>query len=520
MGKEQPVLPILEKAWNATAKLLLGSEIGNLPDFDGWLSEFPEPMVYRKSGVSGKDVAYAVGKYCPDAKWLSLDEVDYSKKFEPLSINQLKDVDSIMQAVQEMVYYTGGVVLGKSGFVEKSSNVADSFYVYRCSRASDCKHIAHSSMVKQCEYVFGSSYMGRSRHCVRGLLNANCARTLEIWNADTSSDCYFGSNLRGCNEAMFSFNLWGKRHVIGNLGLEKEKYFAIKRKLLGEIAGELKDKKTFPSIGELVSEGAAIVPVMREKIAVEPTQAKNAAPIDGAFAKTTHLLFGKAYSPAEKYAAWLSRDMIVGITSGKSSVSGKPVFMGDFKPCGLYPENRLVTFDESMKIGGMAKAGESEAADLSLATLPALLGKVGYMTPEFRMGVGENIIECPVYEDASNCMRCYDATFSKYCAYCFWARDSEHLFGTSMAFSSSFCMKCYNSVRITRCFEVDSSSDCSGCYFCHNCENVHDSMFCFNVKNKRYAIGNVEVGPERLAAAKKMLLEWICRQLDGKQAVG
>jgi len=211
--------------------------------------------------------------------------------------------------------------------------------------------------------------------------------------------------------------------------------------------------------------------------------------------------------------------LIIGIVSHSSVISGKPVFMGDFKVRKLYPKDRLVTFDESKKVGEIRKANAEEVEKLALGNLPALLGKVGYMTPEFREGVGENIIDCPIYADASDCMQCHDATFSKFCAYCFWARDAERLFGTSMAFSSSFCIKCYNSDRITRCFEVDSSSGCSGCYYCHNCENVQDSMFCFNVKNKRYAIGNAEVGPEKFAAAKKLLCEWICKQLDSKQSV-
>jgi len=39
-------------------------------------------------------------------------------------------------------------------------------------------------------------------------------------------------------------------------------------------------------------------------------------------------------------------------------------------------------------------------------------------------------------------------------------------------------------------------------------------MFCFNIKNKSYAIGNVEVGKEEYAKVKKMLLAEIGRRLE------
>ncbi|MFA6530582.1 MAG: hypothetical protein WCT31_02540 [Candidatus Micrarchaeia archaeon] len=74
-------------------------------------------------------------------------------------------------------------------------------------------------------------------------------------------------------------------------------------------------------------------------------------------------------------------------------------------------------------------------------------------------------------------------------------------------------MNCYNSYRLARCFEVDTSEDCTGCYFIHNCENVHDSMFCFNVKSKRYAIANVELGREKYMKIKERIVNEIAGKL-------
>jgi hypothetical protein len=65
---------------------------------------------------------------------------------------------------------------------------------------------------------------------------------------------------------------------------------------------------------------------------------------------------------------------------------------------------------------------------------------------------------------------------------------------------------------------VDSSRDCADCYFCHNCENVQSGIFCFNAKNLRYAVGNLEVGREEFLRVKAMLLRRILPELEeGKQ---
>jgi len=86
-----------------------------------------------------------------------------------------------------------------------------------------------------------------------------------------------------------------------------------------------------------------------------------------------------------------------------------------------------------------------------------------------------------------------------------------------MAWKSSFCINCYNSNRLTRCFEVDASQNCAGTYFAHNCENVQDSMFCFNAKNLHNAIGNAALPAEKFASIKGALLAQMHAELEKKK---
>ncbi|MDD5337635.1 MAG: hypothetical protein PHS02_04080 [Candidatus ainarchaeum sp.] len=88
------------------------------------------------------------------------------------------------------------------------------------------------------------------------------------------------------------------------------------------------------------------------------------------------------------------------------------------------------------------------------------------------------------------------------------------MFGCDTIFDSAFCINCYHSVKLTRCFEMDSCRDCSDSCFCHNSEGLSNCMFCFNSKGLRYAIGNVEVGKEEYARMRKVLLDAIGKRLE------
>jgi hypothetical protein len=88
------------------------------------------------------------------------------------------------------------------------------------------------------------------------------------------------------------------------------------------------------------------------------------------------------------------------------------------------------------------------------------------------------------------------------------------MFGCDHTFYSKSCIHAYRSLRLMRCFEVSDSLDSTDCYFSHNVENCQDCMFCFNVKGKRFAIGNVEMKKEDYLSVKKLVLDEIGARLE------
>ena len=66
---------------------------------------------------------------------------------------------------------------------------------------------------------------------------------------------------------------------------------------------------------------------------------------------------------------------------------------------------------------------------------------------------------------------------------------------------------------------MDCSNKCSDSYFLHNCENVNDAMFCFNVKNLRNAIGNSQLPPDKFQKTKSSLVEQMFSELEKKKSL-
>ena len=61
-------LTAIEKHWHSTCRVLFRQEIGPIKDFVPWLTELNEPILHRKSSLSGKPVSFPMrlDKISPD----------------------------------------------------------------------------------------------------------------------------------------------------------------------------------------------------------------------------------------------------------------------------------------------------------------------------------------------------------------------------------------------------------------------------------------------------------------------
>lgn len=505
-------LDTLDRRWRSACKILFKQEVGPLSDFLPYLEGLIEPNLHRKSSVSGKDVAYAVREYAEGSKWISFDEVDFNKKFEKLNINEIKDIDALLEAVSERVYYTGNVILGNSGRVERSSNISDSFFMRDSAIMGDSKYVASCIVGRLDEDCFGTYGPGESSYCIRCTQTYRDKRCFELWTSQNCSDCYYVYNLQACSDCIFCFNTKNKRKCIGNLELAPDKYSSIKEKLLAEMAEGLRKNKQLPSLMDIVRKSRKEKPpaITEEEDDKEP---ENKNVIEAEFAKTAGLLLGARLAGLDNYKQWLERHTH-SVEERQSAVSGKTIYMTPrMTAIPEIPRDRMVTAQESRKLGEIIQLSAAEVETLSITNAHERIGKLAYLTVDFSEGANTNLIECATSIDSTCSYRTSGLVYSKHCGYMFWPRSTEHSYGCEAMFDSSFCINCYYSQKLTRCYECDSCRSCSDCYYCHNCENVQDSMFCFNVKNMKYAIGNVEVGREEYLRIKKLVLAEIAGRL-------
>ncbi len=520
MKSDSPAYAELDRAWKSTCRILLGKEVGELAYFQEWLASLVPRPTHAPSAITGKEITYSISDYCEGSKRASLDEVWKLKQFPPLSINEIKDVETLVQAVRDRAYYTGDVVLGNSDFIERSSNCKDSYYVLDSGIVSDSKCVCNSARIKECEFLFGSDGIGVSKFLVRGFEGYKLTRCLEAWKSQTCSDCYYINGVMNSSDCMFCFNVRNKRHAIGNLELSKDKYASIKKKLVAEMAERLEDEHALPSLIEMVGacKGHGYAPISSELEKLEKITKPDLSKIESAFGRTTELVLGKKRAGMDDYAPWL-KSHVLKMEVGKSIISGKPMLLADYSNYLLYPRARLVTLLEAEFIGRHLHLEPQEVENLSLSSIPEVISKIAYLTPEFFFGENYNVIECSTQYQSMDSYRSPGVSFSKNTAYSFWPRTSDCIFGSSMAFESFYCINCYYSEVMNRCFETDSSKACSDSFYLHNCENVRSSMFCFNAKNLTYAVGNTVVGKERFDKARQMLLEWANAQLSKKKSV-
>jgi hypothetical protein len=239
--------------------------------------------------------------------------------------------------------------------------------------------------------------------------------------------------------------------------------------------------------------------------------------LEKAFGIASQLVLGKKLSGLESYSGWLERDIYAKIVEAKSGKSNAPVYLPGMDFYGRIKGN-VLTLAESLD-AGKAAIGEDDVDALSLSSLGAL-SRISAVSPEVAYGQNIEVSECALFGPDLHCNRCSLAWFDKFAAYSFWPRSCEYVFGVSALLDSSFCIKCHDSARLMRCFEVADGFDCSDCMFSQGVENVRDSMFCFNTKNKRYAIGNVEMPREKYLRAKEGVLSSIVSALEKDKALG
>lgn len=498
----------LNQAFKSTCKVLFGQEIGELSEFEQYLSETMFPYRTANSDISGKEVLVSIPHYPQESKFISQDEIT-KVKFEPLNINEIKDIDSLLEAAEERAIFCGNKIFGKCENVERVDNCIDCSNIKKGHNIWQVKNGSNISYMRESEYVFGVSAFPKSKYSIRCLEGVNSTRCFESYYSSKISDLFYAFNCVGCQDCIFAFNLRSKRYNIGNLQLEKGKYVELKKKLVTEIAEKLQKNKRAWSISDIANHRLS-----KKEIETEISYPYSPVPrkVEEAFNKTTEIVFGKERKNIQNFGPWLLRRAMdpkkIKGAFGNSTYKVNLPIVKDISA------SRLVTLKEALKTAERT-VSEKELEEITIVKMIDYASKDAYFTFEFVDGYNEDTVDTSAIFTAMHTYRCWDCTNSKYAGFASTAIESEYIFGGGLRIlHSHFCINCYDPFNCKGCFEVDSSTNCYNSYFCHNCENLDNGIFCFNVKSKRYAVLNQEVGREEFLRIKKMLLDYLNKQLD------
>ena len=488
-----------------TCKILFGQEIGELDEFAPYLSETNWPYVMGKSCVSGKGVLLSGPHYRKSARFASQEEIP-SLKFAPVSINSIKDIDSLFAAASENAVYCGNKIFGKSIGVETADNIVDGIELHKSHDIYQSKYMAYCSVGRYGESSFGVNNFQFARNSMRCHICflKGAQRCFETYLTCGISDSYYTMNCTSCTDLMFCFNLRSKSNCIGNLQLSRERYLALKQKLVSEMAEKLKVDKRLFSVADMFK-GAAGEEKEREMISHEGEHALSTA---------LRIVLQHEHKDVAGLTSWLEKRAVK--VKRATGAGGAVILKYETPTLKGIASAKLAPLEAALKSAtGCIELGDGEMP--SLEKIAARAARKSLLTLEMNEGNNLNVRQAPVMYDSTDTERLWFSLHSKHSGMSSIVTDSEYCFGGYIrVLECQFCVSCNNITKCSGCFECDSCFSCRNCLFCHNCENVEEGILCFNLKGARYAILNQSVSKEEYVRVKKLMMDYINGELEKK----
>jgi hypothetical protein len=165
---------------------------------------------------------------------------------------------------------------------------------------------------------------------------------------------------------------------------------------------------------------------------------------------------------------------------------------------------------------GAEIAGASAATDYlrpkrplsSIEDVMTAWSEINFTTTE-RTKDSLNVGESDNVTYSENVFRSQDVHRSKNIIFSDGAYDSEFIAAGQRSKNSTFCIRLEDSGECTNSFSVSWSGNITNCFFMHDTADMQDSMFCTNIKGKRFCVANMEYTEEEYKKIKDMMVRWI-----------
>ncbi len=235
--------------------------------------------------------------------------------------------------------------------------------------------------------------------------------------------------------------------------------------------------------------------------------------LNKAWIDTTKILFGQGIGELKEFEHYL-QGAAIGQTV-KSCFSGKPVWAASRQY-----SKKAKFFDYVQEQAKFDKLVFQPLNIKEIKDIDSLLGAIRERLVyggDKVLGNSKYVAHSDSIVDSTAILNSSMIIRSKYVAYSYTMRDNEYTFGSTSSGKSSYIVRCFYNTLLQRCFECSYSASSSDCYFSYNVHECTDNFLCFNLRAKRFMVGNVQLGQDSYRSLKAKLLAEIADELKANK---
>jgi hypothetical protein len=144
----------------------------------------------------------------------------------------------------------------------------------------------------------------------------------------------------------------------------------------------------------------------------------------------------------------------------------------------------------------------------SVEDILAAWNEINFTTTE-RYKDSLHVTESDNIYNSENVYRSQDIHRSKNILFSDGVADCEFVAAGQRSGRSTFCIRIEDSGECTNCFSVSWSAKLTNCLFMHDTADMQDSMFCTNIKGKRFCIANMQYEEGEYKRIRELVICWI-----------
>ncbi len=144
----------------------------------------------------------------------------------------------------------------------------------------------------------------------------------------------------------------------------------------------------------------------------------------------------------------------------------------------------------------------------SVDDIMAAWNEVNFTTSE-RLIDSLNVAQSDNIYFSENVFRSQDVRKSKNVLFTDGLDNSEFIVAGQRSANSTFCIRLEDSTECTNSFNVAWSARLTNCLFMQDSADMQDSMFCSNVKGKRFCVANMQYDEAEYRRLRDIVVRWI-----------